>query len=186
MESPQQSLQGKLILDSGKLAGSYFDQTAILICEHDESGAAGLVLNHSLKHNLGSLAHGLLVEGLAKAPLYRGGPVHPDVISFLAESELQSNFDMIPKLMVGHSMEPLVEQFKWNNLPSQLRIYSGYAGWSPDQLEKEIENGCWVIHPASLSLIFDPKPETLWHRILHKKGGLFRFIAKCPPNPSLN
>ncbi|MBI4025640.1 MAG: YqgE/AlgH family protein [Verrucomicrobia bacterium] len=186
MADPQQALQGKLILDSGKLAGSYFEKTVILICRHDSSGSFGLVLNRPLKRTLGSVISEPLVEGLAKTPIYTGGPVQPEALSFLQETEVRSEYDILPQLTLGHSLEALKERFALSAAEFRLHAYSGYSGWAAGQLADEMKAGCWIVHPASESLVFHPHPDVLWRHILREKGGLHRLLGDCPDNPSLN
>jgi len=182
----ESSFQGKLILDSGKLAGSYFDRTVILICRHDESGAFGLALNRPLKHTLGSVMGEPLVDELARASLYSGGPVQPEALSFLHETESRPEFDILTNLTLGHSLEELKKGFSSPELPMRVRAYAGYSGWSAGQLDHEMKAGCWITHPASVSLVFSPEPEILWQRVLKEKGGLYCLIADCPADPALN
>ena len=179
------SLQGKLILDSGKLIGSYFDRTVILVCRHDESGAFGLVLNRPLKRSLGSVVTLPLDDDLSKTSLYMGGPVQPEAFSFLIETDTRPEFEILPQLVLGHSLEELKHHFATKQ-SCRAYAFSGYSGWSPGQLEEEMKNGCWLTHPASLSLIFSPKPETLWGDILRQKGGFYELLASTPDDPSLN
>ena len=76
-------LQGKLLLDSGQLGGSFFQRTVILVCKHDTEGAFGLVLNRSVGKTVGDLIIANLPEPLKAAPLYLGGPVQPGALSYL-------------------------------------------------------------------------------------------------------
>lgn len=186
MADTPQSLQGKLILDSGKLAGSYFDRTVILVCRHDDTGAFGLVLNRSLKHTLGGAVREKLDDQLAKTPLFLGGPVQPEALSFLHESEPSPGAGVLPGLMLGHSLKELCERHAERGRGMRLRAYAGYAGWSPGQLDEEMAKGCWITHPATLVEVFSTRPESLWKMVLRDKGGLHGLVADFPENPGLN
>ncbi len=186
MAIPSQSFQGKLILDSGKLAGSYFDRSVILICRHDESGAFGLVLNRSLKHTLGSAVSEPLSADLAKTSLYLGGPVQPEALSFLREREPSPEFDVLPGLVLGHSLKELKEAVAGETKPMRLRAYAGYSGWSSGQLDDEMKKGCWITQPAAMEFVFSLKPEMLWKEVLRRKGGAYHLVAECPDDPGLN
>jgi len=186
MSETEPILQGKLILDSGKLQGSFFDRTVILICRHDESGAFGLVLNRPTKHTLGAAAREPLSPRLAQTPLHVGGPVQPEVLSFLVETESRPDFDILPSVILGHSLEDLKQQFDSAKEPLRVRAFAGYAGWSPGQLEQEQKNGCWVNHPGSVELVFHPKSQNLWQHVLKIKGGVYRLVADFPENPAAN
>ncbi len=178
--------QGKLLLDSGKLQGSFFDRTVILICRHDQSGAFGLILNRPTKHFLGTVAREKVPSHLAKTLIYMGGPVQTEVLSFLLETAPRPEFEILPNLILGHSLDDLKHHFDSLEEPSRVRAFAGYAGWAPGQLEQEQKNGCWINHPASTAFVFHTHPQNLWQHILKLKGGLYRLLADSPDNPTLN
>ena len=68
----------------------------------------------------------------------------------------------------------------------KLRLFAGYAGWSPGQLEDEMRRDAWLTHPASLELVFNTSPEELWPAILRLKGGRYKLLSQMPEDPSLN
>ncbi len=184
MLSFKASLQGQLILDSGKLIGSYFDRSVILICRHDASGCFGLVLSRPMSRTLGSVVSVPLKEPLSSIPMHQGGPVQPEAISFLHERGLPDG-EVIPGVSLSHSLEPLKESWIFEE-SSRIHAYVGYAGWTGGQLEKEMKTHCWLTHKASPDLIFHPNPRQLWYQILKEKGGLFELMSKSPDNPALN
>ena len=83
MDTSQKSLKGQLILDNGKLRGSFFHRTVILICQHDSEGAFGLVLNRSTKNKVGEAVVANLPDTLKEETLFLGGPVQPQALSYL-------------------------------------------------------------------------------------------------------
>ncbi|HVR36678.1 MAG TPA: YqgE/AlgH family protein, partial [Methylomirabilota bacterium] len=68
----------------------------------------------------------------------------------------------------------------------KVRVFAGYSGWSPGQLEDEMKRGSWLTHPASVELIFDTDPAILWQSILRRMGWKYRLLAESPEDPSLN
>jgi putative transcriptional regulator len=68
----------------------------------------------------------------------------------------------------------------------KLRLFAGYAGWSPGQLEDEMKRKAWLTHPASLELVFDTDPGQLWQKILNCKGWEYKLLSQTPEDPSLN
>ena len=186
MAAPKESYQSRLILDSGKLAGSCFDRSVVLICRHNESGSFGLVLSRPLKQTLGASVNAPLEEDLAKAPLHLGGPVQPEFLSYLLETEVQPEFEILPWLRLGHSLDELRQQFASHEKNMRLRVFAGYAGWAAGQLESEMKSGCWITLASSISRVFYPHPENLWRHLLCEMGGIFRILAQCPDNPALN
>ncbi|MDD2706465.1 MAG: YqgE/AlgH family protein [Verrucomicrobiae bacterium] len=186
MPSSQHSLQGKLILDSGKLQGSFFDQSVILLCRHDENGAFGLVLNRFSGHKLGDAIGESLSSYLEELPLLLGGPVQGELLSFLIHTPPQPNPEVLPWLNMGHSLLELKKHAEDLDNPQDARVFAGYSGWSAGQLEQEIKNNCWLIHPATEALVFQAKPEELWRGILQQMGGIHSIMARSPDHPHLN
>lgn len=179
-------LKGQLLLDSGQLRGSFFQRTVVLICQHDAEGAFGLVLNRATGNNVGEMIVADLPDALKGCPLYLGGPVQPSALSYLHSDTFLAEANVMPNLSLGHSMEDLVELGEGFSPTRKLKVFAGYAGWSPGQLEGEMKRKAWLTHPASLELVFDLAPEQLWSEILRRKGGLYRLLAQTPEDPSLN
>ncbi len=180
------SLQGRLILDSGKLAGSYFDRTVVLVCHQDETGSFGLVLNKPLGRSLKSVTDSPMGAALGMTPVYQGGPVQPEMFSVLYEMDSPSEDDVLSGLRLGHSLKELCSQFESNNPPRRLRAYAGYAGWTGGQLEKEMREECWISLPALPGSVFCEHPETLWSHLLKEQGGVYELLANFPTDPSRN
>jgi putative transcriptional regulator len=186
MAAKETYLKGQLLLDSGQLSGSFFQHTVVLICQHDAEGAFGLVLNRTMGKNVGEVIVADLPEALKDCPLYEGGPVQPSALSFLHSDALLLDGNVIPNLSLGHSVDELVELGEAFSTTRKLKMFAGYAGWSPGQLENEMKHKAWLTHPASLELVFDTAPEQLWQVILRRKGGKYRLLAQSPEDLSLN
>ena len=186
MAAKETYLKGQLLLDSGQLSGSFFQHTVVLICQHDAEGAFGLVLNRAMGKNVGEVIVADLPEALKDCPLYEGGPVQPSALSFLHSDVLLLDGNVIPNLSLGHSVDELVELGEAFSTTRKLKMFAGYAGWSPGQLENEMKHKAWLTHPASLELVFDTAPEQLWQVILRRKGGKYRLLAQSPEDLSLN
>ena len=186
MPEAQQFLKGQLLLDSGQLRGSFFQRTVVLICQHDAEGAFGLVLNRASGSNVGEMVVADLPGAVKACPLYLGGPVQPTALSFLHADAFLTDANVIPNLNLGHSLDALIELGESFSPDLKLRLFAGYAGWSPGQLEDEMRREAWLTHPASLDLVFDANPEELWQKILRLKGGRFKLLSQMPEDPSLN
>src|SRR2546425_7290192 len=153
MASEFKSLKGRLLLDGGKLRGSFFHRTVVLICQHDAEGAFGLVLNRAAGKKVGDAIVADVPESLKEQALYLGGPVQPSLLSFLHTDQLLLNANVMPNLNLGHSLDDLVEIGQSFSATQQMRIFAGYAGWSPGQLDEEVKRDAWLSHPASLDQI---------------------------------
>src|SRR5438874_11606069 len=109
MTDSSPSLKGQLILDNGKLRGSFFHRTVILICQHDAEGAFGLVLNRSTNNKVGDALAADLPEVLKEEPLYLGGPVQPQALSYLHSDDYLPDANVMANISVGHSLESLID-----------------------------------------------------------------------------
>ena len=186
MAEKKKYLRGQLLLDSGQLRGSFFQRTVVIICQHDAEGAFGLVLNRATGNKVGEMIVADLPGALKECPLYLGGPVQPSALSFLHSDALLLDGNVIPNLSLGHSVDELVELGEAFSTARKLKMFAGYAGWSPGQLDNEMKHKAWLTHPASLELVFDTAPEQLWQVILRRKGGKYRLLAQSPEDLSLN
>jgi len=186
MPGNEQFLKGQLLLDSGQLRGSFFQRTVVLICQHDAEGAFGLVLNRATGSKVGDMIVADLPDRLKACPLYLGGPVQPSALSYLHSDAFIPGANVMPNLSLGHSLDTLLELGESYSPTQKLKLFAGYAGWNPGQLEDEMKRKAWLTHPASLELVFDAQPERLWQRILRQKGWQYKLLAQMPEDLSLN
>jgi putative transcriptional regulator len=182
-----QSLKGSLLLDGGRLGGSYFNRTVVLVCRHDAAGAMGLVLNQPDDRRLGKVLDEDVPPRLENEPLYIGGPVQPTALSFLHSSPTLLSSNVIDHLQVGHELEELIRIGSGWQDTHRLRVFAGYAGWSAGQLDDEMRRESWLTHPASLELVFDVDPPHLWRHILKSRPSWQeRILADAPEDLGLN
>jgi putative transcriptional regulator len=180
-------LQGQLLLDSGQLNGSFFGKTVILLCQHNAEGAFGLVLNRTTGNKVGEMLVANLPEPLRDSPLFLGGPVQPGALSYLHSDAFILDANVMPNLNLGHSLDALSELGETFSATRKIKMFAGYAGWSPGQLEEEMKRKSWLTHPATLDLVFDSDPQTLWSKILQSKGGWeYKLLAQSPEDLSWN
>jgi putative transcriptional regulator len=186
MPESEPFLKGQLLLDSGQLCGSFFQRTVVLICQHDPEGAFGLVLNRASGSNAGDMIVADLPEVLKVSPLFIGGPVQRSALSYLLSDAFVPEANVMPNLSLGHSLDSLVELGESFSPTRKLKLFAGYAGWSPGQLEDEMKRKAWLTHPASLELVFDTEPDLLWKKILYLKGWQYKILAQMPEDLSRN
>ena len=179
------TLRGQLLIAGPGLHDPNFHRTVILVGEHGgDDGALGVVLNRPAPLSVAEVVPplaGLAGEG---APIFIGGPVQPQGIVLLAEFQDPADADLLVFDSIG---------FLIGEVPSEsaegirrARVFAGYAGWAPGQLEREVEEAAWIIEAALPDDIFGGRPERLWSSVLDRKGGDFRLLATMPPDPSLN
>ncbi len=186
MAEERKSLKGQLLLDGGKLRGSFFNRTVLLICQHDADGAFGLVLNRSSGKSVGDMVVADLPDKLKEEALFLGGPVQPSALSFLHTDTFVPHANVMPNLNLGHSLDTLMELGESYSTTQKVRLFAGYAGWSPGQLDDEMKREAWLVHPASLDLVFGADPTTLWKSIISKKGWKYRLMADGPEDLNWN
>jgi putative transcriptional regulator len=177
------SLAGKLIVSSPSLVDPNFRRTVVLMTHHDEDGAMGLVLSRPSEIPVAEAVPGLADLPGADEVVYVGGPVQPEVIVALAE--LEEPDDAVPPVVGTVGFIP------GDGEPDELRIarirvFAGYSGWGPGQLEAEMEESSWIVVPAEPDDVFAPDPDELWRTVLNRKGGRYALIATMPFDPSLN
>ncbi len=180
------SLRGQLLLDGGKLRGSFFHRSVVLICQHDSEGAFGLVLNRSTENAIGEVVIEDLPESIQEEPLYLGGPVQPGALSYLHYDAFVPNANVISNVSLGHSVEELADVAESYSPEKQIRIFAGYAGWSAGQLDDEMAGESWLSHPASKEIIFETPAEAMWASIMKQKSWEQRVLADSPEDPSWN
>jgi putative transcriptional regulator len=181
-----QSLRGKLLLDSGQLRGSFFNRSVVLICQHDSDGAFGLVLNQPSPNKVGEVLVADLPDTIKEMTIFMGGPVQASALSYLHSATFLPDANVMPNLTLGHSLEELVDIGQSYASNQQIRLFAGYAGWSPGQLETELKRQAWLTHPATPDLVFQEDPADLWQEILKIKGWKYRLLASGPEDLSFN
>jgi len=186
MSQIHKSLQGQLLLDGGKLTGSFFHRSVVLICKHDAEGAFGLILNRSSDSNVGQSLVANLSETVKAQPLFVGGPVQPGALSFLHTDALVLQANVMPNLSLGHSLDTLMDLSESFSNSQKLKLFAGYSGWTAGQLDQEMARKDWLVHPASIDLVFYPEPGQLWKQILREKGGKNWLLAESPEDLSWN
>jgi putative transcriptional regulator len=179
-------LKGQLLLDSGQLSGSFFQHKVVLVCQHDAEGAFGLVLNHSSGNKISEFLDATVPDTIKDQLLYLGGPVQLTALSYLHSDAYLPDASVLPNLDLGHSLETLVDLGESFSSTKRLRMFAGYAGWSPGQLEQEMKREAWLTHPASLDLVFNTEPNQLWKTVLRAKGAKYRLLAEMPEDISFN
>jgi len=186
MKKGMPSLKGQLLLDGGKLHGSFFHRTVVLVCQHDADGAFGLVLNRATPNTVGEALVADLPDTLKACSLYLGGPVQPGAMSYLHSDLYLPEANVLPGLNLGHSLEDLVEIGGSFSPTQKLKVFAGYAGWSPGQLDDEMKRDAWLTFPASLEWVFHAESQQLWQHILVRMGPQYRLLAQMPENLSWN
>ena len=159
------SLQGHFLIASPHLDDPNFIRAVVLMVQHDEEGAFGLILNRPLEHQLADvLTPEFGEEWDCDMPVFVGGPV-PGPLIAIHNSEEFAEQAIIPGVFLSacrEAMDALIQE------PScELKVFHGYSGWGGGQLEDELEAGGWLVSPASAEDVFSDAEE-LWARIARR------------------
>jgi putative transcriptional regulator len=174
----EESLRGKLLIAAPQLV-DYFRRTVLLVLEHGDEGAMGLVLNRPTETEVADAVPELADLAEPGEVIHSGGPVQPESVLALGDYERPSA-GSTPVL--GNIA--LIDPEESDPDLRRLRVYAGYAGWAPGQLDKELEEEAWVVEAARPG---DPfAGEELWAEVLQRKGGGYALWTTMPLDPSLN
>jgi putative transcriptional regulator len=180
-----ESTRGQLLIAGPSLIDPNFWRTVVLVVEHSDEGAFGLVLNRPSETNVGDAAPELeeLIE--ADDALFVGGPVQPSSVVILGHFEDPGDAALIAFGDVGvlgnaGSLEEMSVGLR------SARAFVGHSGWGPGQLEAELEREDWIVEPARLQDAFTAAPRDLWSSVLTRKGGSYALVARMPLDPSAN
>jgi len=178
------SLQGHLLVAGPGLVDPNFWRTVVLIGEHSEDGALGVILNRSSETTVEEAVPELAVLAEEMGVVHLGGPVQPSAIVVLADFVEPDE----ARSLVLDSIGFLVSEVDPETLGElrRARVYAGYAGWGPGQLEEELDEGSWIVEPAVAEDVFTNDPDGLWSTVLRRKGGPFSVLASMPPDPNRN
>ena len=178
------SLRGHLLVASPGLLDPNFHRTVVLVTEHNEDGAAGLVINRPSPVAVAAAVPQLESLVDADEQVWVGGPVQPDAVLVLGEF-IDPDDAAVP-LFSSLGFPSLEEPEEVVSLTTRRRVFAGCAGWGAGQLEAEIANEDWIIEPALPDDAFTDDPDELWGDVLRRKGGIYELIARMPEDPSLN
>jgi len=178
--------KGDLLISEPFLPDPNFERTVVLLCEHNEDGSFGFVLNKPSLLKLNDVMEDVTLEQI----LYVGGPVQQDTLHFVhrAGSLLEGSMEVNNGIFWGGNYEQLQIMLQNGQLDlNDFKFLVGYSGWGSGQLEKELEEKSWIVSNAAIpKQVFDMEPDRLWKAILSEMGGKFRMMANYPIDPRMN
>ena len=181
-----ESLQGQLLIAAPTLEDPNFLRTVILVTEHSDAGAMGVVLNRPSPALVGDAVPELAeAAGGDECPVYLGGPVQTEALIVLADFRDREAAAAIVVADVG-LVSADSETSELADITRRARVFAGYAGWGPGQLEGEVEEDAWIVEPPVPAELFATDSDGLWRAVLERKGGRFALLARMPLDPSLN
>jgi putative transcriptional regulator len=176
---------GKLLIAEPFLNDPNFTRSVILLCEHGDEGSVGFVLNKATELTLGDLLPDLYTPLLQ---VHQGGPVQLDTLHMLHRMpQAFGGNEIFPGVYWGGSYDALQEIIMNNAYqPMDLRLFVGYAGWSPGQLEKELGEGAWLVTDLSQDILFETDADKIWKEAINSLGKQYSYLANMPLNPQFN
>ncbi len=179
------SLRGHLLIAGPSLLDPNFNRAVVLVGEHNGDGALGVVLNRPSETTIGEAVPDLGDVAAETDAVHVGGPVQPSAVLVLAEYAEPAAAGRLVTGAVGFLAVDDEDDRSGLTL-GRARVFAGYAGWGPGQLEEEIERDDWILCDASVDDVFDEEAPTLWSRVLERQGGRLRLLARMPVDPTVN
>lgn len=185
-ENHHGSCKGLLLVATPPLEDPNFDRTVVFVLEHTADGAVGVVLNRPLGEGLPDALERWEPYLSSPAELFSGGPVELDALIALArlEGPLADAWSSVTDDL--GSVDLADDPLHVADRVERLRVFRGYSGWGPLQLDGELAEGMWIVLPAVDSDVFDTAPDTLWRRVLRRQGGRLAWVADAPDDLSTN
>jgi putative transcriptional regulator len=180
------SLRGKLILAGPMLKDPNFDRAVVLITEHSEEGAMGLVLNRPSEATIGDAVPDLTWVADPEDTVYVGGPVAPNGVIVLAEWTDPGQAVVLVEDDLGFVPGDADDPEALATAIRRARVYAGHAGWGPGQLENELAEEAWIVEAPRREELFSDDAEGLWPAVLRRMGREFALLSTMPPDPSQN
>lgn len=179
--------KGDLLISEPFLPDPNFERTVVLICENNEDGSIGFILNKPSLVNIGDV-----FEEFRHIPkkLMVGGPVQQDSMHFIHRSltAVDGGTKIGEGICWGGNFEQLKILIQDNRVNHHDVLYFlGYSGWAPGQLDEELKENSWIVSPAATATqVFDLDPELLWREVLKDMGGKYRMFSNYPTDPRFN
>lgn len=184
----QAGLKGRLLVAAPSLLDPNFARTVILVLDHDDGGAVGVVLNRPSKTPVAEVLGSWSTAAAEPAVVFLGGPVQPEAAVCLARPSPDAGGAPGLQPLLGWAGSLDLDQDPVGVVAAidELRVFAGYAGWSPGQLEAEVGDDDWFVVDALPADAFGGTPDDLWRRVLRRQRGPLRLVAEFPLHPSFN
>jgi putative transcriptional regulator len=176
---------------STRLGAPNFERAVVLLLDHGVDGALGVVLNRPTPVPVEEILEPWHDQARRVPPavVFRGGPVSPDAVIGLARAKSTEHVSVTEWRAVIESVGTVDLSVAPDAQPVELdgvRLFSGYSGWVPDQLEAELAERAWFVLDALASDVFCSDTDRLWHDVMRRQGGNLSLLATYPSHPSLN
>lgn len=179
--------RGDLLISEPFLNDPNFVRTVILLCEHNDDGSFGFVLNKPAQIALNQLVE---EAGNRDDTIFVGGPVQQNTLQFIHKNDglIEGGIEVMDGLYWGGNFEQMLTILESDLVAKgDIKFFVGYSGWAAGQLKSELELNSWIIfRDVSVDKIFDTNVESLWKEVLNTMGGKYKIVANFPVDPRLN
>jgi putative transcriptional regulator len=178
--------KGRILVSEPYLPDPNFDRTIVLLCEHNEEGSFGFVLNKPSEAAVNEVLNDIKSY---PGKVYVGGPVQQDTLHFIHRyPALEDSVEIAEGIFWGGNFDRLVFHLQTKQIgPEDVKFFVGYSGWSQGQLEEEMEMDSWIVtDKVTEELIFETNPKVMWQKVLKNMGGRFSVYSNYPADPRLN
>ena len=179
------SLRGHLLVAGPALVDPNFRRTVVLLGEHGDEGAMGVVLNRVSTALVEDAVPPIAALTGPDERVYLGGPVQPQAVVVLADFADAEQAEVVVVDNIGFLPGEIEDAGGLGELRG-VRVFAGYAGWGPGQLEAELAEGAWIVVPALGTDVFTTTPDGLWSEVLRREGGALAVLALLPDDPRVN
>lgn len=186
------SLRGRCLVAAKSLRDPNFYKTVVLLLEHNEQGATGLILNRPSSIRVAHALSGHFNLPDTDDVVFMGGPVEPSALLMLHDAEAFgcTESSPVPGVFVGGSAESFEQVLLSSACDDEhralFRIFSGYSGWGEGQLDSEVERGDWLVHPGCHSQVFETDPYELYEIVLQQVFEANRLLPHRVKDPTWN
>jgi putative transcriptional regulator len=181
-----ESLKGRLLIASPRIADPNFARTVVYMTEHGDDGAMGLILNRAAETTVEDAVPELSWLADADEVVHVGGPVGAQAVVVLAEWDEPEQAALLVEADLGFVPAEIDDRDAVEAALRRARVFAGHAGWGPGQLEAEMEEESWIVEAARREDLFTADPSDLWATVLRRKGRQYALLATMPLDPSVN
>ncbi len=185
-ENQKEPKRGSLLLAEPFLDDPYFKRTVIILCEHNEEGSFGFVLNNYVEVEIENI--------ISQMPKFQtrvsiGGPVKNSNLYYIHTlgDKLENSLPITTSLFMGGDFEQLKGLIERGEIDeNQIRFFVGYSGWSENQLQEELNENSWFVTEGFEDLLMNTRNDDLWSDIVKSLGKEYEHLANFPQDPNLN
>jgi putative transcriptional regulator len=186
-ENKRKAKRGRVLLADPFSNDDYFSRSVVFLCDHNSEGTFGFVLNNYLDLNLDEVAKNF---PKLDSRVSIGGPVETQNIFFIHTlgKQIEGSQHVSDEIYVGGNYDQVIQLIEQKKITSrEVRFFLGYSGWSPNQLQEEIEQHAWIVVPVLNQLeVMDASIDQLWERFMRREGKKYDLLSKFPMDYTSN